>query len=98
MQEAVCDIKVLAGDIHVLEGANGERLVKGDALVPPVSRTRSSRVTNSALLIPSDDSGYTWVSACLPSSEEEGTSIDPDADVAVGVDEVHKEEEEEERE
>ena len=61
MEEAVCDMEVLAGDIDVLAGANGERLVKGDARVPPASRPLSSRAINSASLIPSDDSGYTWV-------------------------------------
>ena len=101
MEETVCDIEVLACDLNVLAGANGERLVKGDALVPPASRTRSSRTTNSASLIPRDDSWCTWFSAGLPSSEERGTSLDAVnakvTDVAVSVAAVYKEEEIDER-
>ena len=51
MEETVCDMDVLAA-------ANGEQLVHGDLLVPPASRTRSSRATKSASVMPSDDSGH----------------------------------------
>ena len=58
MEETVCDIEVLAGDMDVLAGANGERLVKGDALVPPACRNRSSRMANSDSLKLNDDFRY----------------------------------------
>ena len=58
MEETVCDIKVLAGDMNVLAGANGERLVKGGALVPPACFTRSTSMVNSDLPILDDDLGY----------------------------------------
>ena len=57
MEEMVCDVKILAGDMNVFAGANEERLVKGDALVPQACRTRSSRMATSDSLILNDDFG-----------------------------------------